>query len=129
MVETRHEACTGRASLATASILIRTDSGRAASRCHAAVIALSTVVMGIEAVFRCSSHLMAAQEAPPGPGQARTDDPLHAISSHRDARRSASSELTRRQRIGAFCIDPEPARRLHEFKTTLRIALLQVRVR
>jgi hypothetical protein len=64
--------------------------------------------MRIEAVFRCSSHVMAAQQAPPR--QARTDDQLRAISSHRDARRSASSELTRRQRIGAFCIDPEPAR-------------------
>src|SRR5882724_2983064 len=110
MVETRHEACSGRASLATASVPIRTDSGRAASRRHAAVIALSTVVMRIGAVFRSSSHVMAAQEAPPGPGQARTDDRLRAISSHRDTRRSASSELTRRQHIGAFCIDPEPAR-------------------
>jgi hypothetical protein len=66
--------------------------------------------MRIEAVFRSSSHVMAAQQAPPRPRQARTDDQLRAISSHPDARRSASSELTRRQRIGAFRIDPEPAR-------------------
>jgi hypothetical protein len=84
--------------------------------------------MRIEGFFPISSRMMAAQEAPPGPRQAR---PMinSAPSRHRAARRSASSELTRRQHTGAFCIDREPARYLHEFKTTLRFALLQVRVR
>ena len=39
------EACSGRASLATASIVIPTDSRRAAPQCHAAVITLSTAVL------------------------------------------------------------------------------------
>src|SRR3979490_198383 len=62
-METRHEACSGRASLATASVLIRTDSGRAASRCHASVIALSTVVMRLDGFFPKFSLGMLAQQA------------------------------------------------------------------
>ena len=58
-METRHEACSGRASLATASIHIRTDSRAFASRCHVAVIALSTAVMYFQAISP-------AQHAPRG---------------------------------------------------------------
>ena len=42
----------GGLSLATASIVIRTDSEATASRCHAAVIALSTVVIRFRRLFR-----------------------------------------------------------------------------
>jgi hypothetical protein len=46
------EACSGRASLATASIVIRTDSRGAFARRHTGVIALSTAVMRFIAFFR-----------------------------------------------------------------------------
>src|ERR1700730_2254937 len=55
-METRHEACSGRASLVTASLIIRTDSRRAALRCHTGVIALSTAVMHFDALFLQFSH-------------------------------------------------------------------------
>ena len=45
------EACSGRASLATASIIIRTDSLTRFPRCHLRVITLSTAVLHFDAVF------------------------------------------------------------------------------
>src|ERR1700741_2655725 len=45
------EACSGRASLATASISIRTDSRTRFPRCHVRVITLSTAVLHFDAVF------------------------------------------------------------------------------
>ena len=45
------EACSGRASLATASIIIRTDSLTRFPRCHVRVITLSTAVLHFDAIF------------------------------------------------------------------------------
>jgi hypothetical protein len=62
-METPHEACSGRASLATASIVIPTDSQRAAPHCHAAVIALSTVVMRFREIFGRITHSASKKSA------------------------------------------------------------------
>ena len=86
--------------LATASIVIRTDSQATASRCHAVVIALSTAVMGFRAPFS------------------------------RAMRSARPSRLTTHQRAQRNCVDPVQARwcdaaprNLHHFKTTVPIAM------
>jgi hypothetical protein len=53
------EACSGRASLATASIDIRTDSRGPFARCHSGVMALSTAVLRFLAFFAAQSSLRA----------------------------------------------------------------------
>ena len=58
------EACSGRASLATASIDIRTDSLSAFPRCDSAVMTLSTAVLGFDALFAPQSSLRAKRSNP-----------------------------------------------------------------
>jgi hypothetical protein len=96
-----------RASLAISSNVNSTDSRRAASRCHASVIALSTVVMHFDAFFREMSRAMAGVRAN------EASWPRQAIVSAAPA----SSCLTARQRD------------LHQFKTTAQIGRFALRFR
>src|SRR4051812_18286480 len=57
------EACSGRASLATASIDIRTDSLAAFPHRHSAVMALSTAVLHFAALFAARTVIASASEA------------------------------------------------------------------
>jgi hypothetical protein len=95
--DTRH--ARRRASLATSSKVIPTDSRRAAPCCHLTVIALSTDVMRFDAFLpaRCAPS---RKFLPRGERSRRPEG------------------LTMRQRGGAFWIDLQ---RLHPFKTTARI--------
>jgi hypothetical protein len=89
------EACSGRASLATASIVIPTDSRRAAPHCHAAVIALSTAVMRFCVRFRQISQA------------ARRRLAANASKMTEIIARAAGSGLRKRQRCEPCCSDPE----------------------
>src|SRR5216683_3243126 len=123
-METRHEACSGRASLATASLIIRTDSRRAASRCHAGVIALSTAVMHFEALFpKFSTRRVQAKREDPGM-RARW---IAGSSPARTLCKSIIAPFATPFRVNEVptrrCIlhrSGTGARRLHQFKTTLR---------
>jgi hypothetical protein len=90
--DTRH--ARRRASLATSSNAIPTDSEARAPHCHVAVIALSTAVMHFWCVF-VPSMRSALQKI------ARASD-----------HRAASTGLTMRQRGEAPCIDPALPRRI-----------------
>jgi hypothetical protein len=89
--------------------------------------------MRIEAFFAVSSHVMAAQEAAPGLRQARADDQLRAISRHLSPSSGATHRFVRVNEVTTYRRilhrSGTSARCLHEFKTTLRIAPPQVRIR
>ena len=103
--DTRH--ARRRASLAISSSVNSADSQRAASRCHAGVIALSTVVMHFDAVFRENVAHRSRREA-----NRRISARKKAIASP-----SLRSCLTAHQR------------HLHQFKTTARVNRSRLRVR
>ena len=107
--DTRH--ARRRASLATSSKVIPTDSRRAAPRCHVGVIALSTADMRFDAFFaarRASSRKFLARR-----GRSRR---LGRVNDAPTLRRILDRSGT-------------AARRLHHFKTTARICSAAVTLR
>src|ERR1700722_11292973 len=104
------EACSGRASLATASIVIPTDSRRAAPPCHAAVIALSTAVMRFCARFRQIPYAARQQVAINAllmTGFVPSMAGFIATFGRSFSAAIARSGLRKRQCHGACCNDPE----------------------
>jgi hypothetical protein len=117
------EACSGRASLATASIHIRTDSLAAFPRRHGGVMTLSTAVLRFWA-FSSSEMTTRRKSRSSCPASCRASTSFFCAHEDVDGRdkpghdgvRDSASRLTSRQR----------SRDVYQFKTTSRIAPIAV---
>src|SRR4051812_32867118 len=115
------EACSGRASLATASIVIGTDSLAGFPRCHAGVMMLSTAVLHFDAHFIClDAPRTKSRSSCPALCRASTS---FCCEQDVDGRDRPGHDAYRR------CVtvnNPPTRRHVYQFKTTSKIAPIAV---